>query len=83
MEMANANIQQVVFKIKGTTCESCTHHINAAISKLNGIVAFQTSYENENSTVKFDKNKTSVDNIVAVINSTGYRVVSHLVTTEK
>ncbi len=83
MEMANANIQQVVFKIKGMTCESCTHHINAAISKLNGIVAFQTSYENENSTVKFDKNKTSVDNIVAVINSTGYRVVSHLVTTEK
>ena len=75
-----ANIQQAVFKIKGMTCESCTQHVNSEISKVKGIVAFQTSYENANSTVKFDNSKTSVDSIAAAINSTGYKVVSQTVT---
>ena len=74
------NIQQAVFKIKGMTCESCTQHVNSEISKVNGIVTFQTSYENANSIVKFDNSKTSVDSIAAAINSTGYKVVSQTVT---
>ena len=57
-----------------------TQHVNSEISKVKGIVAFQTSYENANSTVKFDNSKTSVDSIAAVINSTGYKVVSQTVT---
>lgn len=74
------NIQQVVFKIKGMTCESCTQHVNSEISKVKGIVAFQTSYVNANSAIKFDNSKTSVDSIAAAINSTGYKVVSQTVT---
>ncbi len=77
--MEKTNIQQAVFKIKGMTCESCTQHVNSEISKVKGIVAFQTSYENANSTVKFDNSKTSVDSIAAAINSTGYKVVSQTV----
>src|SRR5690606_27497873 len=38
------NIQQAVFKIKGMTCESCTEHVNGEISKVNGVIQFQTSY---------------------------------------
>ncbi len=75
------NIQEAVFKIKGMSCESCTQHVNSEISKVKGIVEFQTSYENANSTVKFDNSKTSVDSIAAAINSTGYKVVSQTVTT--
>lgn len=74
------NIQQAVFKIKGMTCESCTQHVNSEISKVKGIISFQTSYENANSTVKFDNSKTSIDSIAAAINSTGYKVVSQTVT---
>ena len=74
------NIQQAVFKIKGMTCESCTQHVNTEISKVKGIIAFQTSYENANSTVKFDNRKTSIDSIAAAINSTGYKVISQTVT---
>ncbi len=74
------NIQQAVFKIKGMTCESCIQHVNSEISKVKGIVEFQTSYENANSTVKFDNSKTFVDSIAAAINSTGYKVVSQTVT---
>ena len=71
-----SNIQEVVFKIKGMTCESCTEHVNREISKVNGVIQFQTSYVNANSTVKFDNTKTSIDSIAAAINSTGYKVVS-------
>ena len=73
------NIQQTVFKIKGMTCESCTQHVNSEISKVKGIVAFQTSYENANSIVKFDNSKTSVGLIINAINNTGYKVVSQTV----
>ena len=74
------NIQQAVFKINGMTCESCTQHVNSEISKVKGIIAFQTSYENANSIVKFDNSKTSIDSIINAINSTGYKVVSQTVT---
>lgn len=73
------NIQQAVFKIKGMTCESCTEHVNNEISKVNGVIEFQTSYEKANSTVKFDNSKTSVDSIAAAINGTGYKVVSQTI----
>jgi len=74
------NIQQAVFQIKGMTCESCTQHVNSEISQVKGIVAFQTSYEDANSTIKFDNSKTSVDSIAAAINSTGFKVVSQTIT---
>lgn len=74
------NIQQVIFKIKGMTCEGCTQHVNSEISKVKGIITFQTSYENMNSIVKFDKSKTSVDSIAAAINSKYYKIVSQTAT---
>lgn len=74
------NIQQAFFKVKGMTCESCTQHVNSKISKVKGIITFQTSFENANSTVKFDKSKTSIDSIAAAINSTGYKIVSQTLT---
>ncbi|HEV8080013.1 MAG TPA: mercuric transport protein MerTP [Chitinophagaceae bacterium] len=70
------DIQQAVFKIKGMTCESCSEHVNSEISKVNGVIEFKTSYENENSTVKFDNSKTSIDSIAVAIKSTGYKVIS-------
>lgn len=75
------NIQQAVFKIKGMTCESCAEHVNNEISKVNGVIEFQTSYKGASSTVKYDKNKTSVDSISTAINSTGYNVISQIITT--
>lgn len=80
LAIEKTNIQQAVFIIKGMTCESCTHHINSEISKVTGIIAYQTSYKNLNSTVKFDNSKTSIDSIAAAINSTGYKVITHTIT---
>lgn len=77
----NNNIQQAVFKINGMTCESCAEHVNNEISKVNGVIEFQTSYKEASSAVKYDKNKTSVDSISTAINSTGYNVISQIITT--
>ena len=71
-----SDIRQAEFKIKGMTCESCTEHVNSEISKVNGVLEFQTSYEKANSTVKFDNSKTSIDSIASAIKSTGYKVIS-------
>lgn len=70
------NIRQAAFKIKGMTCESCTAHVNSEISKVDGVIDFQTSYEKANSTVKFDNNKTTIEQIAAAIKNTGYKITA-------
>ena len=70
------NIQQAVFKIKGMSCEACTEHVNNEVSKVKGVIEWQTSYEHATSLVKFDAGKTNADSIIAAINSTGYKVIS-------
>ncbi|HWI90128.1 MAG TPA: mercuric transport protein MerTP [Flavisolibacter sp.] len=72
----NADIKQAEFKIKGMSCEGCTEHVNSEIAKVKGVINYQTSFKKANSMVKFDNSKTSVDSIVAAINSTGYKVTS-------
>ena len=80
MAVDKSNIQQAVFTINGMTCESCTEHINGKVAKVNGVIAYKTSYENATCTVRFDNSKTSIDSLVAAINSTGYKIVSQTVT---
>jgi copper chaperone CopZ len=71
-----AHIQTAEFKIKGMTCEGCTEHINSELSKVTGVIEYNTSYEKGNSLVKFDISKTSIDSIASAINKTGYKVTS-------
>lgn len=77
---AKKNIEQAVFKIEGMTCEACTQHVNNEVSKINGVIELQTSYDSANSIVKFDAGKTNADSIAAAINSTGYKVISSTLT---
>lgn len=68
------NIQQVKLKIKGMTCEGCTETVNLALSKLPGILEYQTDYKTGSSAVKFDNSKTSEKAIVNAVNETGFKV---------
>ncbi len=69
------NIQQVVFNIKGMTCEGCTEHVNNELSKVDGVIEYKTSYKQASSIVKFDNTKTNIPEIEKAINSTGYKVI--------
>ncbi len=69
--------QQVKFIIQGMTCEACEEHVNSELSKVNGVLAYKTSYATRSSLVSFDQLKTDEKTIEAVINKTGYKVKSY------
>jgi copper chaperone CopZ len=70
------NKQQVQFTIQGMTCEGCEEHVNNELSKVHGVLSYNTSYSNKNSVVTFDKLKVDVKTIETAINKTGYKVKS-------
>ncbi len=71
------NKQQVKFIIQGMTCEGCEEHVNSQLSKVNGVLAYKTSYAHRSSLVTFDKSKVDIREIESAINKTGYKVKSH------
>lgn len=76
-QAGKTNIETVKIDIKGMYCTGCAYAVNKAISKIEGIIEYNTSYEKGNTIVTFDKNKTSVDAIVTAINKTGYTVIRY------
>jgi mercuric ion transport protein len=77
------NKQQVNFTIQGMTCEGCEEHVNSELSKVNGVLAYKTSYTLKNSVVTFDKSKVEIKTIEATINKTGYKVKEYKIITDK
>lgn len=71
------NKQQVKFTIQGMTCAGCEEHVNNELSKVNGVLAYKTSYATKSSLVSFDISKVDVKTIEAAINKTGYKVKSY------
>lgn len=79
----NSNIQvaqeqnknkRVELKVSGMTCASCEMHIESEVKKLNGVSFVKASYDKGSATVEFDEQKIKTDEIIAAINSTGYKV---------
>lgn len=68
------NKQQIKFTIQGMTCEACEEHVNNELSKVNGVLAYKTSYVTRSSLVTFNKSKVDVKAIEAAIKKTGYKV---------
>jgi copper chaperone CopZ len=75
--------QQAKFTIQGMTCEGCEEHVNNELSKVNGVLAYKTSYATRSSLVTFDKSKVDVKTIEAAINKTGYVVKEYKLISEK
>ena len=74
---------QAKFSIQGMTCAGCEEHVNNQLSKLPGVLTYQTSYANGYSIVTFDKLKTDVKVIETAINKTGYKVKEYKPLNEK
>ena len=69
-----SDISTAEFKISGMTCASCEEHVNHEVTKLNGILTTNVSYNDGNAIIEFDKSKTNTTEIELAINSTGYSV---------
>lgn len=73
---AGDNKEQARFYIQGMSCADCESEVNNKLSKVNGVTAYKTSYENKNGMVTFDKSKVDIKTIETAINKTGYKVKS-------
>ena len=71
------NIQQASFEISGMTCPSCEEHIKHAVGQMPGFIEATANFKKSSATVKFDKSKSTIKDVVAAINETGYEVINH------
>lgn len=72
-----SNLVTVNLEIDGMTCQSCSEHIKYAVAKLPGYIESTADHKTGKANVKFDKTKTSLDEVINAINNTGYLVVNH------
>lgn len=66
--------KRIEFAVKGMTCASCELHIERELKKLPGVSFVKASYDQGSAIVEFDDKKVDKENIIAAVNSTGYKV---------
>lgn len=71
----SSNVVTANFEIEGMTCEGCAEEVKHEVSKLPGYIEASVDHETGKATVKFDKSKTSMEQVVSAINGTGYSVI--------
>ena len=59
------------------TCTGCAEHIEHSVAKLAGFIQVSADYNLGGAEVKFDKTKSSLDDVIAAINETGYTVTNY------
>ena len=73
----NSDIVEAILTIEGMTCAGCEYSVNHAINTQLGIIESDVSYESGKAIVKFDKTKTSVEQLTkAIEKETGYTVIN-------
>lgn len=63
----------VTLKITGMSCAGCANHIHTALSKTDGVVSDEVKYPGDVAIIKYDASKISVEQIIKVIEKTGYK----------
>jgi len=69
------NLQKVVIKVEGMTCEACTISINSAFSKIQGVKAVNVSLERGEAIVGFDNDVKDIptNRLLTAIENIGYK----------
>jgi copper chaperone CopZ len=70
---ATAELQRVVVPVEGMSCVTCEIAVRNALKKVQGVACAHVSVATKNATVDYDPTKTNRNQIIAAINSTGYR----------
>ena len=68
------NLTTVQFKITGITCAGCSNGIYKAIKAVDGVTEHSVEYPGDIAVIQFDKTKTSMEALKAVIEKKGYKV---------
>jgi len=77
-ESSNAQAQEVekkevVLKITGMTCAGCSGGVHKALSSTEGVIEDDVDYPGDTFTITYDAKKTSVANIIKVIEKAGFK----------
>ena len=79
-EIVNVNTSDIVtmdIDIEGMTCPACDSHVTHAAYKVEGVIYAGADHTTGKVIVKFDKSKTSANDIIKSIDATSYKVVEH------
>ena len=71
---AAPEIVEVKFQVEGMHCTDCENSIVKGVNELEGIESVVASYTDSVAVVKFDKSKTTVQEITKQIEKRGYKV---------
>ncbi len=75
VEVDQGSLQRWVINVKGMTCEGCEQHVGAALQQVPGVDITSISYAAGTATVTFDPSATSVADLMAAIDSSGYEAI--------
>jgi mercuric ion binding protein len=67
-----AAIRTVTLSVPGMTCAACPITVKKALSKVDGVLKVEVSYEKLEAIVTFDDAKTSVDALTRATANVGY-----------
>lgn len=65
--------ERIVLRVEGMSCATCEIAVHSALQRVDGVASADVSVATNTATIDFDPRKTSLDQLVAAINSTGYR----------
>src|SRR5687767_9676873 len=68
--------QQIAFPVTGMTCASCSTRVEKALKKVSGVEGAQVNLATEQASVTYDPQQVQPQQLVAAVESAGYRVTS-------
>ena len=69
-----ADIQTIHLDIEGMTCKACDSHVSHTAQEVEGVIEAKADHVTGTAEVKYDKSKTSEEEIIKSINKTSYKV---------
>lgn len=71
MPATASNLTHIDLGVTGMTCTSCSSRVERKLNKIDGVTS-TVNFATESAAVDFDPNKTTVDDLVKVIQGAGY-----------
>jgi copper chaperone CopZ len=71
-ELSNG-LHRIVISVEGLSCVTCEIPVRHALRKIDGVKSLQVNAATKTATADFEPAKTNAEQLVAAINSTGYR----------
>lgn len=71
-------MKTMTFKVEGMHCDGCAANIEAALGQSAGVRKATASFEEAQARVLYDANTITGDELAAVIERAGYRVIERI-----